>query len=150
MYGKKGGDTMYGRAGMDGVYGNPGPDKMFGGVAGDRMEGGPGVDRIYGNEGGEDIFTGVRVDLKGRDSGSSLVGNSDFSDDYVYGGRGPDHIVAGGERGVDRLFGDRGKDNVRVEDNSTKEIVDCGPDTDTVFFDEGVDVIKNCEIKNPF
>jgi Ca2+-binding RTX toxin-like protein len=148
MRGKKGGDTMYGRGGeYDFMLGNPGPDRMFGGPARDHIEGGPGVDKLYGNEGNnDDIFTGTLVSL-GRDEG---VENSDFSDDYAYGGRGNDHIVAGGTRGVDRVYGDKENDRISVGPNSTKEIVDCGPGAeDWVRFDPSVDVIKNCEIKDP-
>lgn len=31
----------------------------------------------------------------------------------------------------------------------TKEIIDCGPGNDTVSYDRGVDVVRNCEIRNP-
>jgi len=52
---------------------------------------------------------------------------------------------------VDRLYGDeiinaaqRSALDVRV----TKEIIDCGPGEDTVYFDRGRDVVaKDCEIR---
>ncbi len=73
--------------------------------------------------------------------------------DKVYGGRGNDEINAaqfdtGSE---DFSFGGRGNDTIRAKD-VRKDIIDCGESnnhTDTVFYDVGLDTIKNCEIKNP-
>jgi hypothetical protein len=55
-----------------------------------------------------------------------------------------------------RFYGEDGDDLITAHQGSSggdvpvsKAIVDCGPGTDEVYFDEGVDVIKNCEIKHP-
>ena len=31
----------------------------------------------------------------------------------------------------------------------SQEIIDCGSGTDTVYFDKGLDTVKNCEVKFP-
>jgi hypothetical protein len=52
---------------------------------------------------------------------------------------------------VDRLYGDDGRDILIADQGSepgtkfTKEIIDCGADEDWVYYDAGLDVIKNCE-----
>ena len=137
MYGRAGADTIYGRSSADSMRGGPGSDKMYGGGGKDRLFGQEGVDRVYGQEGSDSIF---------------LQGFDDRSNDYLYGGRDNDGIVANGKYGVDRIYGDRGADSIVVYGNAAtgaREIVDCGPGTDSVSFDEGVDVVKNCEIKEP-
>jgi Ca2+-binding RTX toxin-like protein len=160
MYGKEGGDTMYGRGGADGILGNYGADKLYGGSARDSLQGNEGSDKIFGGAGPDDLRGGPGVDkVYGNEGNDEYFSSSniDDSDDYVYGGRGDDFIRAGGHSGVDRLFGDEGNDLVIVFSEfqpalyKTKEIVDCGPGSaDEVWFEEGVDVVKNCEIKHPF
>jgi hypothetical protein len=53
---------------------------------------------------------------------------------------------------VDRVYGGTGDDSIGVAGNAATgatEIVDCGPGTeDLVRFDEGVDVVMNCEFLN--
>jgi hypothetical protein len=55
---------------------------------------------------------------------------------------------------VDVLHGNAGDDTVNAAQKSargvrvTKEIIDCGPGRDTVYFDRGKDVVaKDCEIR---
>jgi Ca2+-binding RTX toxin-like protein len=156
MEGKAGGDTMYGRAGFDIILGDRGNDKMYGGPGGDVMRGERGVDRIYGGDGDDDLQATISHGREG------IIGDNDYGDDYLHGGRG--HDLLGGtsdddsnyvQRGVDRFYGDEGNDDIRVQGNaaagdSAKDIVYCGPGTDEVWFDEGVDVVNDtCEIKHP-
>ena len=52
---------------------------------------------------------------------------------------------------MDYGFGGNGNDTIEANDGN-KDIIDCGEnrgDKDTVFFDVGIDTIKNCEERNP-
>jgi hypothetical protein len=59
------------------------------------------------------------------------------------------------ERGADHFYGDSGNDYIHVEWNagpvdSAKDVVACGPGTDKVWLNEGVDIVNaTCEIKHP-
>jgi Ca2+-binding RTX toxin-like protein len=129
MFGKGGDDTMRGRGGADYVRGDQGADVLRGGGAGDTTLWGGG------------FAAGGDYD--------------DRSDDVVRGGSGPDTIIGGFSRsGVDVLYGDKDNDVVNAAQRSargvrvTKEIIDCGPGRDTVYFDRGKDVAaKDCEIR---
>jgi Ca2+-binding RTX toxin-like protein len=171
MHGNRGADTMYGRAENDILYGDQGADAMYGHGGGNSLWAGSGPDKLYGgpardfqlgNRGSDKLFGGAGDDELW---GAHYINGPDYSDDYIHGGRGMDEIRASLEnpnlpkdvihRGVDRIYGERGDDTINVAGNaevgdSAKEIVDCGPGTDEVWFDEGVDVVKdNCEIKHP-
>jgi Ca2+-binding RTX toxin-like protein len=145
MKAKSGADTMYGwgNGSVDVLYGGPGPDKMYGGQGGDYLLAGAGVDRVYG-QGDHDRFLSGNTTLDGR--------QIDHTDDYYYGGAERDEFLVGGTNGVDRVFGGTGDDEIWVAGNAAsgaKEIVDCGLGTeDFVSFDEGVDVVTNCELGN--
>jgi Ca2+-binding RTX toxin-like protein len=157
IYGRNGGDTMYGRGNADGLRGGPRSDKLYG----DR-----GVDRLFGNGGSDKLYGGIGND----EMWSAGYGNGrDLSDDYIRGGAGNDVLFATHDRysnnyavltnylqrGVDRVYGDDGWDDIWVVGNaavgdSAKEIVDCGPGIDKVIFDEGVDIVNDtCEEKEP-
>jgi Ca2+-binding RTX toxin-like protein len=147
-------DTMVGSDFLDYMDGVGGQDTMHGYGEDDSMEGGKGSDHIYGDAGSDSFLWG----------GASIGANNtphtypDNSDDYVHGGSGTDTIYGGfAQGGVDRLYGEGGDDfiDASARRNSmspvTKEIIDCGAGaSDTVHFDKGVDVVKNCEIKHPF
>jgi Ca2+-binding RTX toxin-like protein len=153
MYGKKGGDTMYGRGNFDALRGGPGSDRLYGGPQADgTIAGNEGSDKLYGGDGNDKLLPAF------------YVTGPDDSDDYIHGGKGADTIRSSRDNGpshdftysgVDRIFGDSGDDHILVRGNagpgdSAKDIVACGPGTDTVGFDEGVDVVDDtCEIKNP-
>jgi Ca2+-binding RTX toxin-like protein len=144
MSAKSGADTMYGRAKYDEMFGGPGPDKMYGGQGFDHLFAGAGVDRIYGQDEVDHLFTSNAY-RDGR--------QNDRTDDYIYGGEGDDVFLVGGTNGVDRVYGGTGDDHISVAGNAatgTKEIVECGPGTDTVHFDEGVDIVNDtCEELHP-
>jgi Ca2+-binding RTX toxin-like protein len=147
MTGKSGADTMYGRDNRladDEMFGGLGPDKMYGGRGRDTLLGGGGVDRLYGQDGADHLRFGT----------FTLSRRIDRTDDYYYGGEGEDVFSVGGTNGVDRVYGGTGDDDISVGGNAAtgaKEIVDCGPGTDTVGYDEGVDIIDDtCEEQRPF
>ena len=134
---------------MDGVGGN---DTMHGYGANDTLEGGKGSDHIYGDAGSDNFLWG------GASVGAYNTPHTypDNSDDYVHGGSGDDEIYGGhAQGGVDRLYGEGGNDNIEASQRNhgfspvTKEIIDCGAGaSDTVYFDKGLDVVTNCEIKH--
>ena len=151
-YGTTGADTMSGSDLIDYMLGKGGNDTMHGYGGNDfYLEGGNGSDHLYGDAGGdEDLWGGAY---------SSIATYTDTSDDYVYGGSGADHIYGGyAQGGVDSLFGQGGNDLIeasyRKDPNGvslTKEIIDCGAGaSNEVYFDKGVDVVKNCEIEHPY
>jgi Ca2+-binding RTX toxin-like protein len=152
IYGKPGGDTVYGRGSGDSLFVGPGPDKLYGQRGPDFLLGSQGSDKLYGGDGDDELW------------GSQYVGGNDYSDDYLHGGRGNDSLQSTHDRpnnnyiqrGVDKYYGDSGNDIIDVSHNakagdSAKDVVGCGPGTDEVTFDQGVDVVNDtCEIKNPF
>jgi Ca2+-binding RTX toxin-like protein len=149
-------------AGAD-CAGTPNPDTINGSAEADNMFGRAGADTVKGNEGG-DYLQGDRGgdDLGGGDGRDSLWGGSllevgplDRSSDVVHGGLERDYIYSGfAQGGVDHVFGDRGNDTVEAEKAygypKTKDVVDCGKGkNDTVYFDKGLDEVKNCEHRHP-
>jgi serralysin len=144
LIGKEGNDTIYGRSAHDGLFGNAGSDTLYGQRGSDHVTGQVGPDKLYG---------GLRSDY--------MFGGTD---DYVHGGADGDSLYGNAALGgVAHLYGEDGDDRIHVSQRQTqllngkpvppesKEIVDCGPGTDTVLFDEGVDVVNaNCEIKQPY
>jgi Ca2+-binding RTX toxin-like protein len=164
MHGKAGGDTLYGYRGKDFIRGDEGPDKIYGGRGvprggvireGEFITGDEGPDKIYGGPDFDKLYASGAENYDGTYQEGA-------SNDYVHGGSGPDRLYGGFEQGgVDRLYGEKGDDAHFVSQREiflfdpdpgievTKEIVDCGPGNDSVRFDKGVDVVKNCERKAP-
>jgi hypothetical protein len=125
-------DYIDGKGGNDVVKGNDGDDnQLWGGVGKDKVLGGLGNDVMWGGD--------------------------DRADDELYGGRGNDYIYGGWYKsgGVDKIFADRGNDTVDAYQSDggdypeAKDIIDCGPGTDSVYFKSGTDQIKNCENRFP-
>jgi serralysin len=156
LKGKKGGDTLYGRGNIrfkDNLEGGPGSDRLNGGGEADRLFGQEGSDKLFGGKGADELM-GAGASWNGPDN----------SNDYLHGQKGNDEISVSTENrthdythtGVDRIYGDMGDDKIFVAGNaevgdSAKEIVDCGPGTDRVSFDEGVDIVDatTCEELHP-
>jgi Ca2+-binding RTX toxin-like protein len=136
---------------MDGVGGN---DTMHGYGGGDHLEGGKGSDHLYGDTGSDSFLWG------GASVGAYNAPHTypDNSDDYVHGGGGNDFLFGGfAQGGVDRLYAEGGNDRIEASQRNntfspvTKEIIDCGAGaSDEVYFDKGLDVVKNCEIAHPY
>jgi Ca2+-binding RTX toxin-like protein len=88
-------------------------------------------------------------DVKGDDSRDFLNGIQ--GNDTVRGRGGPDTVV--GMDGKDELFGGsgedifdagKGPDELHAVDGEKDDLM-CGPGTDTVFFDQGLDVLQGCK-----
>lgn len=147
MIGLAGNDTMKGNDAYDEMYGGKDADKIHGMRGGDLLQGDRGADVIYGGRGNEDELWGGEFNVY------AATAYPDNSNDRVYGGPGDDYIIGGkASAGVDRVFGDDGDDTIDAEQTGdwsdyavTKEIVDCGAGNDTVYYDEGLDVLENCE-----
>jgi Ca2+-binding RTX toxin-like protein len=123
---------------IENVTGWRGRDVIRGNNASNLFDGKAGSDSLYGR-GGDDHLIG---DL-GADALIGGAGND------TIGGAGNDTVTV-----VDTVYGDNpevpaetGNDTIDVKDG-LKDTVDCGPGTDTVFFDEG-DFVTNCENPNP-
>jgi Ca2+-binding RTX toxin-like protein len=146
--GTSGADTMTGTRADNQMFGEAGNDTMVGKRGADYVRGDEEADTLYGNGGGEQLLWGGGFDAGGN--------YADRRDDVVYGGTGDDFIVGGfAKSGVDRLYGGKRNDTIDTAQRDsgtgaavTKEIIDCGPGKDTVYYDKGKDDIKNCEIKN--
>jgi Ca2+-binding RTX toxin-like protein len=139
-------DTINGSADADFIYGRAGADNMRGNEGGDYLQGDRGADHLGGDEGQDTLWGGALKE----------DGPLDNSDDVVHGGIESDYIYSGfAQKGsVDHVFGDRGNDTIEAEKAygypKTKDIVDCGRGKDdTVYFDKGLDVVKNCEHRYP-
>ena len=148
-------DCFPGRA----CVGTDGPDLLDGTSSDDDMDARQGNDVMYGHE-NFDFMSGDSYDA--RDT--STDGN-----DRMGGGQNPDYMVGYG--GNDRLFGRSGNDYIYAEESSenegedvvegnegndrilardgVKDTIRCGTGRyDTVFFDEGIDIVaSSCERK---
>ena len=109
-------------------------DTLNGSDGFDKILGEPGNDKLYGND-GDDMIKG------------------DQGDDEIYGDLGNDRVK--GSRGRDHVYGGDGDDLVRGglhgrRNDGVRDVLDCGPGTDTVLFVPGQDTVRdNCEIRNP-
>jgi Ca2+-binding RTX toxin-like protein len=99
-----------------------------------------------------DQITGsvVTDTINGRGGGDTIDGGN--GDDTINGGGGNDTITyIGVVPDVDTINGGKGNDIIDVREgalNDAQDKVDCGPGTDTIFFD-ATDFRANCEIFNP-
>jgi Ca2+-binding RTX toxin-like protein len=171
--GKGGDDFMVSGPGDDGDEGDTGGNDGFdGGEGNDTILGREGNEvELDGDEGDDTILGDVlwafdnRKDQRPRGNVLALIGDdgdpNNIQDDSlrgeggkneVRGGEGDDAIDAdtkaedGGD--VEEIFA--GKDNdVIVAADGVKDIIDCDEGDDTVFFDEGLDEVSNCENQNP-
>jgi Ca2+-binding RTX toxin-like protein len=131
-------DTMTGTKANNHIYGKGGADVIGGGEATDHIYGGPG----------DDIGP------------TELSGGYDSTNDFVYGSSVNDKLLGGSmglSGGVDHLYGGKGDDNVQSAQRDwsntppvTREAIDRGAGNDTVYFDEGINSINNCEIQHPY
>jgi Ca2+-binding RTX toxin-like protein len=110
-------DTMYGSSRQDAMYGLKGADLMRG----------DGKDDSVNGDGGRDKLVGGR----GRDT--------------VNGGDGDDRVI--GSPGHDKLNAGNGDDRVEAVDGMW-DAISCGNGRhDLVFFDRGLDFLRECEIR---
>jgi Ca2+-binding RTX toxin-like protein len=113
-----------------------------------------GDDIVNAEAGDDEAFGGFGVD--------NMTGS--FGNERLFGGRGPDTLNDGltpsGEVStgdVDELFGNRGNDVLRAEDDDFRDTVECGRGAeDFAFFDENGRTGKSdavgddCEFQNEF
>lgn len=170
LIGGPGVDAMAG-GGDDTIRGGDGDDyrdRVIGGTTtnevidpGARLRGGEGDDRVYGGPGRELYVAG--------DAGDDTL-NGGPGGDTLQGGAGEDRLFGGGDRGLDDLSGGPGPDRLSggagddfrlstgkvrrggdLVPDGARDFVDCGPGTDTVRYERGVDVVAaDCERKTPY
>ena len=104
-----------------------------------------------GTKRADQITGSVVVDtINGRGGGDTIEGGN--GNDTINGGGGNDTIDDfGNVPDVDTITGGKGNDTIDVREgdpNDAQDKVDCGPGTDTIFFD-ATDLRINCEIFNP-
>jgi Ca2+-binding RTX toxin-like protein len=102
--------------------------------------------RIVGTNSGEQINgTSNAEEIRG------LEGSDEISDglgaDLVYGGIGEDNLIGtASDTSVDRFYGGSGGDIFQPRDvPAIKDMVSCGPGTDTVYADKADEVGGDCE-----
>jgi Ca2+-binding RTX toxin-like protein len=174
LNGSEVGDGMYGRSGEDKLFGNAGEDVFNGGKHDDTIRGGEGSDFVaYGLAGEDKIYGGGGDDFLVDDSQRCTLSGACVGDhNLLVGGEGVDHL-----QGHNRLYGGPGNDEIygvyfyggsramsggtgtdvissqgRVADtiyaqDGERDEIFCGPKTDTVYYDEGIDSVNtsNCE-----
>jgi Ca2+-binding RTX toxin-like protein len=131
VYGTSGNDviTPHWGGGADVVYGYKGDDEIFGG---------PGPDVYYGGPGNDSLEADCDLD-------------SACGEDEKHGGPGNDKII--GNLRSERHFGGGGDDRILDGGSfrSNPDYFSCGPGTDTVRHNEGLDkVAADCEILDPY
>jgi Ca2+-binding RTX toxin-like protein len=145
LYGTPYADYIYGQGGNDKIYGFEGDDIHLTGEQWDRPSR-DGNDRVYGGLGRDSIywlFGGADV-AKGHGGGDFI----NLVDDDIDLDSG--HVFRDTPNpGVDTAYGGGGADHVYAVDGF-RDNIDCGLSSfDTVYFDEGIDEITNCETLEP-
>ena len=148
LYGRDDDDVLTGGLGADALGGGPGTDTLEGGVDSDIYvfqddwgsdsitDAAPGTDRLFFGE----LTRSVTVELASGEAYETTFDSFELSPNRVNWTPGAIGSVTGGTA----------DDTIDVADGDGGDTVDCGPGTDTVFFDEGLDtVISNCENLNP-
>jgi Ca2+-binding RTX toxin-like protein len=87
----------------------------------------------------------------GTDGRDVLIGTKIDNVIYGYGAKDIIRDTAGPDQ--DTVYGGSGKDVIDVREGNNNprnaDYVDCGDSKDTVYYDEGVDTVVRCELKNP-
>ena len=101
---------------------------IVGSNSGEQINGTSNAEEIRGLEGSDEISDGLSADL-------------------VYGGTGGDNLMGtASDTSVDRFYGGSGEDIFQPRDiPAVKDIVSCGPGTDTVYADKADVVGGDCE-----
>ena len=122
-------------------YGTPEGDSITGTASGETINAQGGNDNVFASDGNDTVYGSSGNDAE-------LFGNG--GSDKVYGGGGGDAINAyfwDTQGSTDYSYGGGGNDTISAQDNN-RDIINCGKGTDRVFYDEGIDTITACEIKN--
>jgi hypothetical protein len=141
------------------------PDKLIGTNKPDEMNAMQDDDLLLGRRGGDLMFgddpdppAGTFTD--GDDELFGNIGEDDMTgfggSDLYWGGARADSIDArefSNNPGEDTVIAGGGQDFISARDEVPgpyKDTINCGDNVDTVFFDEGIDVVAdNCENQNP-
>jgi Ca2+-binding RTX toxin-like protein len=101
---------------------------VVGTSSGEQINGTKNAEEIRGLEGSDEISDGLGADL-------------------VYGGNGGDNLIGtASDTSVDRYYGGRGEDIFQPRNvPAVKDMVSCGPGTDTVYADKADVVGGDCE-----
>jgi Ca2+-binding RTX toxin-like protein len=102
---------------------------ITGTASGERIKGTEVAETIYGLGGSDEITDGLGTDR-------------------VYGGKGKDNLIGyGGDTSLDHFYGGSGDDIIQPGDRpAVKDVVRCGPGTDTVYADNIDEVSEDCEL----
>jgi len=122
-----GGDFLTGRGGWGSGLAFAGSVTLVGGSLADELNGGNGDDLLLGGD-GNDVMNGSA----GHDEITAGPGT-----DTLSGGDGNDFMVGGA--GADSLVGGFGNDLLLAFDGEADTLINGGPDTDTSYFDPGID-----------
>ncbi len=125
LHGTPQADKIYGYGGADLIYGYGKGDYLYGGNEtgwGDKILGGTGADHIYGQRGDDGLY-------------------GEGGNDVVKGGSGNDKVVGG--KGNDTLDGGPSADTINAQDGQKDTILIRTSEPDTVYYDRGLDVLKN-------
>jgi large repetitive protein len=113
------------------LNGNEGEDFISGGSEADEIAGGTGTDRIQGDEERDFIELGLGGDVVSGGADDDRIedsrGNEDSSDNMIFGDDGNDFIRAG-FFGGDIIFGGRGNDQIRGQENAYMALGEGGDD----------------------
>ena len=103
----------------------------------------PALAATIGGTGGPDVIRGTSDSdvLTGRGGNDVLLGLGDR--DRLLGGPGNDRLSGGGDG--DRLLGGAGTDRINAARDGHRDVVSCGPGTDTVVADRSDSVAGDCE-----
>ncbi len=132
-------------------------DPCYGTPEGDRIDSNENLgvpsngETIYALGGNDGVYPLGGNDTVYASSGDDTVEGSGGSD-TVYGGGGKDTIYADlGDTtdSEDRSYGGGGNDQIFADDGNVDKI-NCGKGSDLVQYDQGIDTIKSCEIKQAF
>ena len=119
------------------------PDSCRGTADDDRLVGSSRANTLYAEDGNDRVL--------GRGGEDALKGGD--GRDEVYGQEGNDRVKGSG--GGDEVYGGPGDDLVRGgtperPNDGARDVLDCGEGTmDEVYFVQGQDTVKNCEIPYP-
>ena len=154
--GTGGEDVVHGRGGWDVISGRGDDDVLFGDEGANAIHGGSfrleeifqgnkmvpdGKDRLFGGDGADCVWGGSEDDVLYGGAGNNFVGTycldfvMDTGNDIMYAGTGNDFVMA-----VEAPS--------RYPELQERDLVFCGPGTDTVYYKKGVDQIFDCERKN--
>lgn len=106
---------------------------------------GTGKDETILGRGGDDTLNGFRGKdvVRGGDGPDEMGGG--YGADTIYGNAGNDNLIDAPDKDRDFVYGGIGNDHVQVRDfPAVKDVVYCGPGTDTAYVDR-LDVTKGCE-----